>query len=185
MSTVTNTATSPLTLPRDQWTRHPHYPRQTLLLNSHESFRRTSRVLLRRAEGGSDAAAIGWVFRAWKAAMRSHEGYEEHKLYPYLERRWGLSMATAEEGHRKLAELDAAVRGAVTAIPTGGDATPALADALRAHDEALVAHLALEEALVIPALLALEPAEFEDYSMSDIRGLLQRLDEREAASRIG
>jgi len=170
-----STVMSPLTLPRDQWTQHPHYPQQTLLLNSHESFRRTSRVLLRRAEDGSDAQAIGWIFRAWKASMRSHEGYEEHKLYPYLERRWGISTASAEEGHRQLAELDAAVRGAVTA----GDATPALADALRAHDEVLVAHLALEESLVIPALLALEPAEFEDYSMSDIRGLLQRLDARE------
>jgi len=167
-----------LTLARDQWTQHPRFPQQTLLLNSHESFRRTSRTLLRRAEGGSDAGAIGWVFRAWKAGMRSHEGYEEYKLYPYLERRWGLSMAPAEAGHRQLAELDSAVRAAITA----GDATPALADALRAHDAVLVAHLALEEELVIPALLALEPAEFEDYSMSDIRGLLQRLDQRGGTS---
>ena len=60
-----------------------------------------------------------------------------------------------------------------------GDAAPALADALRAHHEALIEHLALEEELVIPALLALEPAEFEDYYHSDIRGLLQRLDERD------
>ena len=163
-----------LTLSPDRWSDHPHFPRQTLLLRSHDNFRHVSSVLIARAERGGDALGIGWVFRSWKAAMRSHEGYEEHKLYPFLERRWGLSMAPAEAGHRRLAELDVSVRDAVGA----GPAEPELLDALRAHDTELCAHLDLEERLVIPALLALEPNEFDTYTSSGIRSLLRGLAER-------
>jgi len=33
---------------------------------------------------------------------RSHEGYEERKLYPYLEYRWGVSLDEARTGHVEL-----------------------------------------------------------------------------------
>ena len=164
-----------LSLPREDWPGHPHFPHQTLLLHSHESFRRTGALLLRRARDGGDAPGIGKVFRAWKSAMRSHEAYEEFKLYPYLERRWGLSMHAAERGHRALGDADAAVREALAS----GPASPALCDALDRHQEVLLAHLELEEQLVIPALLALTPDEFEQYTTWDIRSLLQGLELRD------
>lgn len=89
--------------------------------------------------------------------MGGHEAYEERKLYPFLARRWGISCATAEAGHTLLGVLDTAVR---SAFSSGAG----VAKALRAHHDTLMAHLDYEEALVIPLLLALEPAEFAAYS---------------------
>jgi len=157
----------PPTLPRSQWRTHARFPRQTLLLQGHASFRRTSQALIDSAARGASGSSIGWMFRAWKGAMHSHEHYEESKLYPYLEARWGLSMAPAQAGHELLSEREADVLANLR--------TESLEHALRAHDAVLQAHLDLEEELVIPALLALEPHEFEDYIHSDIRGLLQRM----------
>lgn len=161
-----------LQLPRAHWTEHPRFPRQTLLLNGHRSFRRTSRHLIEEAERGGSHASIAWLFRLWKAGMHSHEHYEEHKLYPYLAARWGISMEPARVGHDELAERERDVYAALA-----GDGS--LVDALRAHDAVLCPHLDLEEELVIPALLALDPEEFEDYLRSDIRGLLQRMERKE------
>lgn len=152
-----------LSLPRDQWQSHPRFATQTLLLGSHANFLKVSRQLLSRAESGSDAPALRWVFRAWKSAMHSHEHYEERKLYPYLTRRWDLSFEACRAGHAELSVAEAEVL-AESSEP--GPATAELVEALRRHDEVLVSHLALEEELVIPALLALEPAEFEAYLRS-------------------
>lgn len=165
--------TAALDLPRHAWPDHPRYPRQVLLLRAHEYFRRTSRDLVRRADAGRDAAAIGWVFGAWKSAMSGHERYEEHKLYPYLEARWGLSCDPLRAGHHQLSELDAAVRAAVA--DCDGPASAALHAALSIHDAALSAHLDVEEALVVPALLALSPDEFETYYRNNIRTLLAHM----------
>lgn len=95
----------------------------------------------------------------WKRGMSGHEAYEERKLYPYLSRRWGVSFEAAEEGHEQLAVHDRAVRAAL-------DSGEGLAAALRGHHEVLIGHLALEEEMVIPLLLALTPEEFEAYSNS-------------------
>ena len=165
--------TAVLDLPRRAWPDHPRFPQQVLLLSAHKSFRRTSRSLVRRAESGEDAAAIGGVFDYWKSAMSGHEGYEEHKLYPYLEARWGLSCEPLRAGHHQLAALEAAVQAAVAGCD--GPATPALHTALMTHDAALLAHLAVEEELVVPALLALSPAEFKAYYQNNIRTLLSSL----------
>lgn len=101
--------------------------------------------------------------------MRGHEHEEEHKLYPYLTWRCGLDFSVCEAGHRKLAERDAEVRVALGDL----DRPPHRAiDALEEHDGVLVAHLALEESLVMPALLAPSAVEFEDYASSDIGELL-------------
>ena len=168
-----------LDLPREEWDDHPLFPVQTLLLGGHESFRRTSQTLLHRAEAGGDNLGIHWVFQVWKGGMHSHEHYEEHKLYPYLTHVWGLSFDVARQGHEDLADVEAEV---LARSRDAGAASPALAEALRRHDQVLVDHLALEEQLVIPALLALEPAAFETFLRSDIGTLLRRtpsrLDER-------
>lgn len=161
---------SDLQLPRDQWEAHPNYPRQVLLLGSHESFRELSRALILWAEEGRSPAQLGQVFDYWKSAMAGHEHYEEGKLYPYLEARWKLSCAALRAGHEALARCDAEVRSAVEA----GDPA-SLVGALRAHDEVLDAHLDAEEALVIPALLALTPAEFDAYYNGRIQTLLAEL----------
>lgn len=149
--------TPDLTLPRAAWADHPRFPTQVLLLGSHENFRHVSRVLCDRAAAGGDRAGIVEVFGWWKAGMRSHERYEEGKLYPYLVHRFGISIAAMEVGHDELAVEDQRVRAAVDSDPL------ALAAALQRHDEVLLAHLDLEERTVIPALLALEPHEFQEY----------------------
>lgn len=158
-------------LERSEWSGHPNYPRQLLLLGSHENFRRINATLIRRAEQGERIDLLDILYRRWISAMRSHEGYEEHKLYPYLERRWGVSFAEASEGHQALHDVDARVRAACRAR----DREAAIA-AFSEHAEVLDAHLALEEELVIPLLLALEPAEFERYTRLPIQLLLRDLE---------
>lgn len=163
-------------LPREQWSAHPRWPEQVLLLGSHANFRSISRHLVAQARAADGSlAGIASLYLRWIAGMRSHEAYEEHKLYPYLTRRWGVSLAAAEAGHEQLHACHAAVVDAITDAAELRRTTPALAEALRAHDETLVAHLELEEDLVIPRLLALEPDEFRRYTHGTIEALLAEL----------
>lgn len=153
-----------LDLPRSAWETHVNYPDQILLLRSHASFRTVSRELVERAENGGDPAAIRAVFRWWRANMHGHERYEEGKLYPFLEHRWGLRCDDLSAGHRALSEAEAVVHAAQP---------EALAQALEEHDRVLSAHLDAEEELVIPALLALTREEFEDYCALPLSVLLR------------
>ena len=150
------------TIPREQWTAHPRYPDQVLLLGSHANFRRISRYLIQAAEAGEAIGGIASLYRRWIAGMRSHEAYEERKLYPYLARRWGLSFAAARAGHELLHRRHDEV---IKALSQGYTTDGRLGAALRSHDVALDKHLELEEDLVIPGLLALAPEEFRAYTM--------------------
>ena len=153
-----------LRLPRTVWAEHPRFPTQTLLLGSHRNFRATSRWLLSRAEEGAPRDAILADFAWWKGAMHGHERYEEGKLYPYLQHRWGISCGDLMAGHEALADAELRVRAAA------GDA---LAEALGVHHAVLLDHLDAEERRVIPALLALGVQEFADYTEHG-RGWLMR-----------
>lgn len=155
-----------------------------LLLGSHENFRRISRHLVECAEDREDVAFIGALFVRWIRAMRSHEAYEEHKLYPFLARRWGVSCTDAQAGHLALHRLGDRVHAAVIALANAEGDTVAheaeLVEALRAHDSVLRAHLDLEEELVVPLLLELRPREFQIFTALPIGQLIARLDERGA-----
>ena len=149
--------------PRESWAEHRNFPDHVLLLGSHENFRRISAHLVEHVEHDP-----GWaesLYRRWKAAMGSHEAYEERKLYPFLASRWDVSCEKAERGHHVLHEHDAKVRAAFH--KARGDRSEAnlaaIKEALRGHDEALREHLVLEEDLVIPLLLELSREEFEAY----------------------
>lgn len=166
-------------IPRQQWPDHPHWPHQTLLLGSHHNFRFISERLIEAAQTGENLEWLEYMVPRWIAAMRSHEAYEEYKLYPYLTRRWGLSFGEAEAGHQRLHERGAAVREAMEGLVHDQPA-PALAAALQAHDAVLREHLAHEEELVIPALLQLEPEEFERYRVLRLPELLAQLDTLDA-----
>lgn len=184
-------ATSCPDIPREQWSSHPHWPSQVLLLGSHANFRRISSYLVELAEADLEAESsrslttIASLYLRWISAMRSHEAYEEHKLYPYLGARWGLSMAEAEAGHHELHERHAAVVDAIARLAeldTESEAShlrtarQTLVAALQAHDRTLDAHLEVEEQLVIPPLLSLEPEEFHRYTNLSIEALLAELD---------
>jgi hypothetical protein len=157
------------------------------LLRSHANFRAVSQILLERLEALMEIKEpTPWsrqrtlrfnfdLYRRWIGGMRSHEGYEEHKLYPYLAQRFGLSTNRLSEDHEEMHRLDDTIRTAwQTAIDdkTPETALPALLDALRAHDVHLDAHLIDEEDAVIPPLLSLPREEFARYYESNIRTLL-------------
>jgi hypothetical protein len=149
----------PPLIPRAEWSQHPNFPTQALLLGSHANFRAISEHLMQSARQRAPIAPISSLYRRWKAAIEGHEAYEERKLYPYLERRWGVSFADAVAGHELLHARDREVRDA---LRTG----VGVAETLAAHHTVLVEHLDLEETLVIPLLLELSPAEFALYSLS-------------------
>lgn len=157
-------------IPREEWTSHPHFHTQALLLGSHSNFRRVSRYLVDKASR-QEFVGLHSLFDRWIGAMRSHEAYEERKLYPYLEYRWGVSLDDARAGHDELhAQADSVVeafrslaRPADPADPTEVLLGNSVLDALDAHDRTLDAHLEVEEEAVVPLLLALSPEEFDRY----------------------
>jgi hypothetical protein len=153
-------------LAREQWALHPNYPAQVLLLGSHQNFRRINRYLIEEAGKAGSLKGLHRTYTSWISAMRSHERYEERKLYPYLARRWGVSFETAIAGHHALHDADLAVHDAFAAAGRNA-AAEAHADvvaALTRHEAVLLDHLDHEEDAVIPLLLALEPAEFDAYA---------------------
>lgn len=166
-------------LPRSKWTGHPHHPSQLLLVQSHEGFRSISKHLvdLARRMTAPNApsrptwrADAEWSFIRWHQSMARHEAYEEGKLYPFLARRFGVSMTHLAEDHRTLHVLRDAVRAAFDA-DEGVDVEAALST----YHEALLAHLEREEDAVIPLLLALSPDEFRHYLDTSIQSLLAEL----------
>jgi len=174
------TASAPR-ISREQWEAHPRFRTQALLLGSHANFRRVSRYLIDKA-AREELVGLHALFERWIAAMRSHEAYEEGKLYPYLEHRWGVSLDDARAGHE---ELHARADAVVAAFELGArpnesvargedEAEQPVLHALRAHDRALGSHLDVEEEAVIPLLLALEPEEFVRYYDSPISLLVPR-----------
>ncbi len=165
---------------RHAWRAHPNYPDHLLLVGGHESFRRLSREVIARCRERAD----GWpvicdlLFRMWHRAMGSHEAYEEHKLYPYLARRYRTSMAELEADHRALnARRDAVLGGLerVVASPDDEEVAGAVEEALVVYDAELRDHLDREEATVIPLLLDLSRDEFERYTRQPIHRLLEAL----------
>lgn len=169
----------PNLIPRAEWPSHRNYPSQTLLLGSHENFRALAVHVLELAARSPDRAHR--LFRRWMLAMGSHERYEETKLYPYLERRWGVSMAPLTAGHEALAERKRAVFDAFEGVleREGTEAEAAtLRRALFRFGNTLREHLELEEDTVIPLLLELEPDEFAAYYHLPISLLLENLPQR-------
>jgi len=165
-------------LPRSEWSSHANYPRQTLLLGSHENFRNISEHLVKESMlAWSTSAAkaprsdLSRLFWRWKSAMSSHEGYEEGKLYPYLHAKYGVSMGALELHHKSLNLAAEKVRAA----EGNGDALQ-FAHAIKKHHEILIPHLAEEEEVVIPLLLELDSREFERYKNGHIAVLLREIE---------
>lgn len=158
---------------RDAWTRHPHFPEQLLLLGSHRNFIRISETLVTRARALTGEPSASWrddtlyLFSWWQSGMKSHEHYEEHKLYPYLAQRYCVSLGALVADHGELDERRPVVQSAIAA----GSAA-SLREALTGFDATLLRHLRAEEDVVIPMLLDLEQSEFRRYASANIRDLL-------------
>ncbi len=176
---MNNVAAAVPQIPREDWQAHPRFRTQALLLGSHANFRRVSRYLIDRADR-EQFVGLHSLFDRWIAAMRSHEAYEEQKLYPYLEYRWGVSLDEARSGHHELhARADEVVeafrslaRPADPASSPDNTSDNPLFRALQAHDHTLSEHLDLEEEAVVPLLLALDPKEFHRYYRSPLSVLI-------------
>lgn len=164
-------------VPRERWAEHPRFPSQALLLGSHENFRLLSKAIVAASPkgGGRGAGELAGaslearldLFDRWQWAMRSHEHYEEHKLYPFLRHRFGVKTAHLEAGHRALHANEVDLRGAVDERDEESWAT-----SMARYDVVLHEHLRDEEDLVIPCLLALEPREFSAYYHGSVSTLL-------------
>ncbi len=158
-----------LELSREEWQNHPNFPEQTLLLGSHQNFLAINDYLVDQASRVDKPELLEGRYRRWIAAMRSHERYEEVKLYPFLEKRWNADLTASRNGHEHLHEKHASVLLAFQNMRDAEDREAARADlvhALSAHLATLEAHLRIEEDAVIPMLLELSRDEFIAYYMS-------------------
>jgi len=150
-------------LPRDEWSSHPNYPDQVLLLGSHNNFRRFSKHLVGLAAQVGRSGEVSVLFEQWMGAMRGHEAYEERKLYPFLQQRWGVSFEHARAGHKLLHSLEHRVVSRFEEFDAQR-VNEKLLQALSDYDRILNEHLDHEEELVIPLLLALSPEEFRAFT---------------------
>ncbi|MBT8493948.1 MAG: hemerythrin domain-containing protein [Deltaproteobacteria bacterium] len=164
--------------PRSEWPEHPQFPAQTVLLESHRTFRRIAVHLLERLHDITELPELtmkrrarllyklGLTFDDWQSAMRSHERYEERRLYPLLERLYGANLGHLEVHHRALHQGADAVRLEVARAreaaqaPEAEPGWPALESALLGYRAQLQGHLQAEENAVIPLVLELPRAEF-------------------------
>ena len=109
---------------------------------------------------------LGHMFDDWQSAMRSHERYEERRLYPLLKKVYGANLDHLESHHRQLHDSADAVRIEVerardaALAPEAEPGWPALESALLSYRDQLAAHLRAEENAVIPLVLELERADF-------------------------
>ena len=182
-------------IPRAEWPAHPRYATQTLLLDSHEHFRRRSSWIIDHLRdlaprGAPDSRRRRrWVdrmredFTWWLSGMHGHERYEERKLYPYLAHRYQLSFAELVEDHSALHECEKRIEQAFTdARAETGQARSLLSmlplaqliSELERHRATLLDHLQREEERIIPLLLELSPGEFQTYRDSPISVLLEQ-----------
>lgn len=152
------------TLSRERWESHPSYPSQTLLLGSHDHFLAINDDLIDQARRLPDPDRLRARYRYWILAMRSHERYEELKLYPYLEHRFGECFERSLQGHQALHEKHASVLSAFAQVAADPKRNrESLLRALEEHRATLYEHLQIEEAAVIPRLLEMSREEFRRY----------------------
>jgi len=162
-------------LSRERWEDHPSYPSQVLLVGSHDNFLAINDYLLDQVRRSAEPWRLEVRCRYWIAAMRSHERYEEQKLYPYLAHRFGVSFEASRAGHAHLHAKRGAVLAAFAAFDEkNGASRDDLERALEEHRVTLHEHLELEEAAVVPRLLELSREEFGRYFAFPIERLLQQ-----------
>ena len=141
---------------RAGWDRHPNIggPASTLLA-IHDQFRAASRRIAFSIDG--EAPDVGWVRRAFTPlamTLHHHHHAEENMLFPMVLERTGTAPEQLVRDHQIMTDAIASVEAALSE----GDTTRARAT-IASFDEILVEHLAREEALVIPVLLAMTARE--------------------------
>jgi iron-sulfur cluster repair protein YtfE (RIC family) len=121
------------------------------LLSIHGQFRTVSAHLVALAEIGDDFA-IARLFVPLAQTLHHHHHAEEVMLFPLVEKRTGTAPSRLVDDHGELT-------AAIAAVETALRARAELPAVITAFDRVLVEHLDREEALVLPVLRAMSPAE--------------------------
>ena len=121
-----------------------------VLLAIHGQFRVASARLLELA--AREVAVIARIFVPLAQTLHHHHHAEEVMLFPLVERRTGTAPSRLIDDHGELT-------AAITAVETALRARTEVEAAITTFDRVLIAHLDREEALVLPVLRAMSPAE--------------------------
>ena len=121
-----------------------------LLLAIHGQFRAASARLVELAD--RDALRIAQIFVPLAQTLHHHHHAEEVMLFPLVERKTGAAPSRLVDDH---GELTAAIAAVETALRSRAP----MRAPITAFDRVLVEHLDREEALVLPVLRAMSPAE--------------------------
>lgn len=166
---------------RKTWFENERFPAQALLLESHDGFLVSMGQFLDRMdqiESGESlsprqvlrfASRLDQEFRDLQWGMGCHERYEESKLYPFLDERFGSDCQRLGRQHGALhdlgAECEQLLAAAAESLKEDGNLKLDTAkEKVVAYGALLEAHLEHEETLVIPLLLELSPEEFERFA---------------------
>jgi iron-sulfur cluster repair protein YtfE (RIC family) len=144
---------------RVAWEGHPNIGGLAgTLLYIHDSFRETSAALVALADAtGTDVLArMRRLFRPLAQTLHHHHHAEEQMLFPLVREHTAVHPAALVEDHHALMALLAAVE---TALARDDHMAADLAALVRRLDDALRDHLAREEAIAVPVLLALTPEQ--------------------------
>ena len=107
----------PLALRREraEWKQHERFKTQTLLLRSHRSFRCTSQDIITAVHNDCLTVSAGSTgtlraaanrFQGWIGGMGGHAGYEEGKLFPFLEQRFKFRLSLLHNQHMEIDRVE-------------------------------------------------------------------------------
>ena len=126
--------------------------------------------------------------------MRSHENYEETKLYPFLVRRFGVSLKYLSSEHDEMhtkSNLVVKYMNEYIALETTSAAFEIvvekgarLLDAMNNYDKLLKVHLMEEEDIVIPLLMEMDVVEFDEFVDNSLSYLIKKLDKEDKKNGI-
>lgn len=135
------------------WSAHPSWAAYAYpaLVGFHDRYRReTSRLVAAAMDEAVPVGSLRDACAELREHLHNHEAVEEQGLYPWIEARYDVDLSTQVAEHARLNEALEVVARRLT----GGGDRAALRDDLVALDQCLRAHLAEEERLCVPALLA-------------------------------
>jgi iron-sulfur cluster repair protein YtfE (RIC family) len=144
----------------ERWHEHPAWTRQAYdaLVGFHDRYRReTSRLVAAAADEQITREELLRDCTTLEDRLHTHEAVEEQGLYPFIEQRFDVELEPLRLEHQ---ELNSCIDKLKAMLATPGIERHLLRRELARLDQTLREHLRAEEAVCVPALLAISAADF-------------------------
>ncbi len=164
-----------------RWATHRNWSKQAAMLRSHDRLEHASARVVEMTRETDEPGRAARAFRHLLPSVDSHLQYQEQKLLPFLEWRWGTSTAALLADQRALVAQRSEVIAALEAAAADAKLRGVALERLEAHHALLVRTLAATETLAIPLLVQLSPSELSSFTLMRVGGLRELIATHAAA----